>query len=40
MKGPHRPDRIELAPGLTIPRVVTGLWQGADMERVGRTLDR
>jgi aryl-alcohol dehydrogenase-like predicted oxidoreductase/enamine deaminase RidA (YjgF/YER057c/UK114 family) len=40
MKGPHRPDRIELAPGLTIPRVVTGLWQVADMERDGRTLDR
>lgn len=33
-----RPDRIQLAPGLDIPRIVTGLWQVADMER-GRTLD-
>lgn len=32
-------ERIELAPGLTISRVVTGLWQVADMERDGRTLD-
>jgi aryl-alcohol dehydrogenase-like predicted oxidoreductase/enamine deaminase RidA (YjgF/YER057c/UK114 family) len=32
-------ERIELAPGLTISRVVTGLWQIADMERAGRTLD-
>jgi aryl-alcohol dehydrogenase-like predicted oxidoreductase/enamine deaminase RidA (YjgF/YER057c/UK114 family) len=29
----------ELAPGLTISRVVTGLWQIADMEREGRTFD-
>jgi len=28
-----------LAPGLTISRVVTGLWQLADMERDGRTID-
>jgi aryl-alcohol dehydrogenase-like predicted oxidoreductase/enamine deaminase RidA (YjgF/YER057c/UK114 family) len=35
-----RPDRITLAPGLEISRVVTGLWQVADMERDGRTLDR
>ena len=28
-----------LAPGLTISRVVTGLWQVADMERDGRTVD-
>jgi aryl-alcohol dehydrogenase-like predicted oxidoreductase/enamine deaminase RidA (YjgF/YER057c/UK114 family) len=28
-------ERIELAPGLTFPRVVTGLWQIADMERGG-----
>src|SRR5262245_62021995 len=33
------PERIEVAAGLTIPRVVTGLWQVADMERGGRTLD-
>lgn len=30
---------IDLAGGLTISRVVTGLWQLADMERDGRTLD-
>jgi aryl-alcohol dehydrogenase-like predicted oxidoreductase/enamine deaminase RidA (YjgF/YER057c/UK114 family) len=34
------PDRILLAPGLEISRVVTGLWQVADMERDGRFLDR
>jgi aryl-alcohol dehydrogenase-like predicted oxidoreductase/enamine deaminase RidA (YjgF/YER057c/UK114 family) len=33
-------QRRELAPGLTISRVVTGLWQLADMERDGRILDR
>ncbi len=32
-------ERIELAPNLTISRVVTGLWQIADMERDGRVLD-
>ena len=32
---PLRPDRTELAPGLGISRVVTGLWQVADMERDG-----
>jgi aryl-alcohol dehydrogenase-like predicted oxidoreductase/enamine deaminase RidA (YjgF/YER057c/UK114 family) len=32
-------ERLELAPGLSIPRVVTGLWQLADMERDGRTVD-
>ena len=32
-------ERIELAPGLEINRIVTGLWQVADMERDGRTLD-
>ena len=31
--------RTSLAPGLSISRVVTGLWQIADMERNGRTLD-
>ena len=30
-----RPERHELAPGLEISRVVTGLWQVADMERDG-----
>jgi aryl-alcohol dehydrogenase-like predicted oxidoreductase/enamine deaminase RidA (YjgF/YER057c/UK114 family) len=34
-----RPERTELAPGLGISRIVTGLWQVADMERDGRTLD-
>ena len=39
MTTPTKPDRIELAPGLTISRVVTGLWQVADMERGGQALD-
>jgi aryl-alcohol dehydrogenase-like predicted oxidoreductase len=34
------PDRIALAPGLDIPRIVSGLWQVADMEREGKLLDR
>ena len=32
-------ERIDLAPGLSISRVLTGLWQIADMERDGRTVD-
>ena len=36
---PSAPERIELAPGLEISRIVTGLWQVADMERGGRALD-
>lgn len=32
-------ERRELAPGLSISRAITGLWQIADMERDGRTLD-
>lgn len=32
-------ERVELAPGFTISRVVTGLWQIADMERDGRRID-
>ncbi|MBL8699333.1 MAG: aldo/keto reductase [Alphaproteobacteria bacterium] len=40
MTSPRRPDRISLAPGLEISRVVTGLWQVADQERGGRDLDR
>src|SRR5262249_31650920 len=36
---PLRPPRIALAPGLEVPRVITGLWQVADMERDGRPLD-
>lgn len=31
--------KIELAKGLEISRVITGLWQIADMERKGTTLD-
>ena len=34
-----RPDRTLLAPGLEIPRIVTGLWQVADMERGGSLID-
>jgi aryl-alcohol dehydrogenase-like predicted oxidoreductase/enamine deaminase RidA (YjgF/YER057c/UK114 family) len=32
-------ERTSLAPGLEVSRVLTGLWQIADMERDGRTLD-
>ena len=32
-------ERIQLAPGLSVSRVITGLWQVADMERDGRALD-
>lgn len=32
-------QRIQLAPDLKISRIVTGLWQIADMERDGKTLD-
>ncbi|MEX2542336.1 MAG: aldo/keto reductase [Trueperaceae bacterium] len=32
-------ERCELAPGLTMSRVLTGLWQVADMERDGGELD-
>lgn len=32
-------QRTELAPGLSICRVVTGLWQIADMERDGQQVD-
>jgi len=36
---PPFPERTDLASGLNISRVVTGLWQVADMERGGTTLD-
>src|SRR5580692_9792520 len=36
---PPKPDRIALAPDLEISRIVTGLWQVADMERGGQLLD-
>ena len=32
-------ERWNLAPDLNISRVLTGLWQIADMEREGRKLD-
>ena len=32
-------ERCELAPGFTISRALTGLWQIADMERDGRSID-
>lgn len=32
-------ERIDLAPGLNIARVITGLWQIADLEKDGPTLD-
>jgi len=34
-----RPERRRLAPDLDVSRIVTGLWQVADMERGGRQLD-
>lgn len=37
--GAARPERTLLAPGLEISRIVTGLWQVADMERGGTLLD-
>src|SRR3982750_3445304 len=39
MTKPTVPDHIELAPGLSMSRVITGLWQVADMERGGKLLD-
>lgn len=36
---PSRPPRIKLASGLEVPRLLMGLWQVADLERDGRTLD-
>lgn len=32
-------ERCELAPDLSVSRILTGLWQIADMERDGRELD-
>jgi aryl-alcohol dehydrogenase-like predicted oxidoreductase/enamine deaminase RidA (YjgF/YER057c/UK114 family) len=32
--------RVALAPGLEVPRLLTGLWQVADLERGGAPLDR
>lgn len=36
---PIAPDRFQLAPDLNISRIVTGLWQVADMERDRPALD-
>ena len=36
---PRTENRITLAPGLDVSRAITGLWQIADMERDGRTVD-
>lgn len=36
---PARPPRASLAPGLDISRVVTGLWQVADIERGGAAIE-
>ena len=33
------PDRVRLTEELTISRIMTGLWQVADMERDGSNLD-
>jgi aryl-alcohol dehydrogenase-like predicted oxidoreductase/enamine deaminase RidA (YjgF/YER057c/UK114 family) len=33
------PPQIALAPDLVVPRVLTGLWQVADLERTGQTID-
>jgi len=35
----HPVERCELAPGFTVSRVLTGLWQIADLERDGSALD-
>jgi aryl-alcohol dehydrogenase-like predicted oxidoreductase/enamine deaminase RidA (YjgF/YER057c/UK114 family) len=32
-------ERINLAPDLSVSRIVTGLWQIADMERDGKSID-
>ena len=38
-QAPQRPGRTLLAPGLEISRIVTGLWQVADIERHGTLID-
>ena len=35
----QRPERTQLYDSLTICRLVCGLWQVADMEKTGQTLD-
>jgi len=39
MPTPHPVATTEIAPGLTIARALTGLWQVADLEKGGTTLD-
>lgn len=39
MTVPNEVPRAELAPGLAVSRVVTGLWQVAELERGGAPLD-
>ena len=39
MTSRQAPDRYRLADNLEISRMVTGLWQVADMERGGTPLD-
>ena len=36
---PKAPDRIAIADGLSISRLVCGLWQVADIEKSGETID-
>src|SRR5260370_31860025 len=36
---PSPPPRCALAAGLEISRIITGVWQIADMERGGRRVD-
>ena len=33
------PERVSLTSDLSVPRVLTGLWQIADLERDGTTID-
>ena len=37
--GPSIPERTTLSEGLEISKIVTGLWQVADMEKSGSVLD-
>lgn len=39
MTAPNRPDRLRLSDRLEIARVLTGLWQVADIEKDGATID-
>ena len=39
MDTPRRPDRLRLSDRLEISRVITGLWQVADIEKDGRIID-